>query len=439
VQLVIARFVTDRALRRRVEQGGSSCLAGLRFHGIDLTRTEIAAFISVGPGVWASVVKQIDLGLNRRCTVDADACVSVTLTMLQQRVLRGVCDGLRNKDIAARLGLSESTVKAVLQQLFRKLSVRRRVQPGRLALDESPADRPYAVQGTSPQEDKRELRRDSAHGATAVAASTHVNLDRTLTFTLRAAFVQVLAAKAALTLARDNLTFYAQVLMISQQRFQAGDIAQVDLNRLQLQRVQFESAIETADVNLRTAKIQLPALLNDRAPVDQSDVTAPFDFADALPALDDLRRQAQAIRPDLRAAQQGVEAATITHRLAIANGSTGPTFTVDTGCHNLRTLDIMRSERLVDTARAQVLRDVDTAYATLVSSINLLRPYRDRYLAQSTQVRTSSRSPISAAARRCWTFFRPNKTTGPFSSTTSRSLRRTWRPPRNLTRRSGRR
>jgi cobalt-zinc-cadmium efflux system outer membrane protein len=269
---------------------------------------------------------------------------------------------------------------------------------------------------------KRELRRDAARGATAVAASTHVNLDRTLVFTLRSAFVQVLAAKAALALARDNLTFFDQVLTISQSRFQAGDIAQVDLNRLQLQRVQFESAIETADVNVRTAKIQLLALLSDRTPIDRFDVTGPFNFGEALPTIDDMRRQALDTRPDLRAALQAIDQATVAHRLAIANGSTDPTFAFDTGYpsisqawqsyapplrqyagvsvgiplrifdrnqgEKLRTeLDIAREARLADATRAQVFSDVDSAYATLVSAINLLRPYRDRYLALSTQVR----------------------------------------------------
>ena len=272
------------------------------------------------------------------------------------------------------------------------------------------------------REHKRELRRDTAQGATAVAASTHVNLDRTLAFMLRSAFVQVLTAKAALAFARENLTFYDQVLTISQQRFQAGDIAQVDLNRLQLQRVQFESAIETADVNVRTAKIQLLALLNDSTPLEQFDVTGPFDFVEGLPALDDLRRLALDARPDLRAALEGVAAANINHRLAIADGSTDPTFSLDAGFpsisqvwqsyapplrqfagvsvgipirifdrnqgEKLRTLlDVTKNQRQVDATRVQVTSDVNTAYTTLVSTINLLRPYRDRYLAQSTQVR----------------------------------------------------
>jgi cobalt-zinc-cadmium efflux system outer membrane protein len=269
---------------------------------------------------------------------------------------------------------------------------------------------------------KRDLRRDSARGATAVAASAHGNLDRTLIFTLRSAFVQVLAAKAALTLARDNLAFYDQVLTISQRRFQAGDIAQVDLDRLQLQRVQLESAVETADVNVRTAKIQLLALIDERTPLDQFDVSGPFAFTETVPTLDALHQRAIEARPDLRSAIQAIDQATVTHRLAIANGTADPVFTVDGGFpsisqawqsyapplrqyfgvsvgfplrifdqnqgEKLRTqLDITRNERLAAATRAQVMSDVDSGYATLVSAINLLRPYRDRYLAQSVQVR----------------------------------------------------
>jgi outer membrane protein, heavy metal efflux system len=269
---------------------------------------------------------------------------------------------------------------------------------------------------------KRELRRDSAQEATTIASSSHVNLDRTLVFTLRGAFVQVLTAKAALALARDNLTFYDRVLEISRGRLQSGDIAQIDMDRLDLQRVQLESAVETANVNLRTAKIQLLMLLDDRTPVDQFDVAGPFDFVEAVPALDDLRRQALDARPDLRAALQAVDKANVDHRLAVANGSTDPTISVDAAFpsisqvyqsfqpplrqyvgtslsvplrifdrnqgEKLRTqLDITRTERLTEAARAQVFSDVDSAHATLVSTVNLLRPYKDHYLAQATRVR----------------------------------------------------
>src|SRR5262249_51500360 len=54
----------------------------------------------------------------------------------------------------------------------------------------------------------------------------------------------------------------------------------------------------------------------------------------------------------------------------------------------LRTeLDITRTERLADAARLQVVGDVDTAYAIVMSAVTLLQPYKDRYLAQATRVR----------------------------------------------------
>ena len=57
------------------------------------------------------------------------------LTEREREVLRGVFDGLANKEIAARLQVSESAVKAVLQQLFRKTGVRTRGQLVRVALE----------------------------------------------------------------------------------------------------------------------------------------------------------------------------------------------------------------------------------------------------------------------------------------------------------------
>src|SRR6202035_4826702 len=235
-------------------------------------------------------------------------------------------------------------------------------------------------------------------------------------------FVQVLTSKAALALAQDNLKFYDQVLTISQDRLRTGDIAQIDLDRLELLRVQLEAAEQTADVNLRTAKIQLLTLLNDRTPIDQFDVAGPFDFADVTPALVDLRQMALDRRPDLRVALQALDKAETDHRLAIANGSVDPVFTVHTGFpafsdiyqsytvplfqytglnislplrifdrnqgEKLRTqLDITRNQRLTDAARAQVFSDVDSAYATVTSTVTLLQPYKATYLDQATRVR----------------------------------------------------
>jgi len=259
---------------------------------------------------------------------------------------------------------------------------------------------------------KRELRLESARKATGIAVSQLADQERNLLFNLRNSFVQALQAKAILAVARDNLAYYDRLLAVNNDRFKAGDIAQVDLDRLELQRVQFESDVQTAETNVRTAKIQLLMLLNDRTPVEQFDVTGPFDFADTLLTLEELRNTALANRPDLQAALQAVEKARADYRLAVANGSTDPTFGVDLGRNppipayigfsvniplkifdrnqgeKARTqLDIRRNQRLQEATQAQVFSDVDSAWATLNSNRALLRPYKAKYLQLADRVR----------------------------------------------------
>jgi len=63
--------------------------------------------------------------------------VSPLLTQREQQVLRGIFEGLTNKEIGARLGVSDGAVKATLQQLFQKTGVRTRSQLVRIALEGS--------------------------------------------------------------------------------------------------------------------------------------------------------------------------------------------------------------------------------------------------------------------------------------------------------------
>ena len=181
------------------------------------------------------------------------------------------------------------------------------------------------------REHKRELRRDSARGATAIASSTLDDQDRNLLFNLRSAFVSILHAKEIRQLAQDNLAYYDRVLEVNRTRQQAGDISEVDLGRLELQRVQYESDLQNAEVSLRTAKIQLLSLLNDRTPIEQFDVNGKFDFSEQMMPLEEFRTAALEARPDLKAALQAVDKSQTDHRLAIANGSVDPTFGVDFG------------------------------------------------------------------------------------------------------------
>jgi cobalt-zinc-cadmium efflux system outer membrane protein len=128
--------------------------------------------------------------------------------------------------------------------------------------------------------------------------------------------------------------------------------------------------------------------------------------------MEEFRRMALEARPDLKAAVQAVDKAQTDHKLAVANGSTDPTFAMDLGRNppipayigfsmtiplrlfdknqgeKARTeLDVRRSQRLRDAAEAQVFSDVDSAHATLNNNLTLLRSYKARYLQRAVSVR----------------------------------------------------
>jgi outer membrane protein, heavy metal efflux system len=265
------------------------------------------------------------------------------------------------------------------------------------------------------REHKRELRLASAQKATAISIAAQSDLERSLMFGLRDAFVRALLAKAVRQVARDNLDYYDKEITIARDRLKSGDISQVDFQRVELQRVQFESDLATAEVNLRTAKIDLLTLLQDHTPVDQFDVSETFDFDEPVTTLEALRTIAVDSRPDLKEAEQSLEKARTDHQLAIANGSVDPTFSVDVSHQpaplntyvgasisfplrifdrnqgeKLHTsLDIGRNEKLRDTAQLAALHDVDSAYATLESTLKLLRPYKTKYLKEAQDIRST--------------------------------------------------
>jgi cobalt-zinc-cadmium efflux system outer membrane protein len=229
--------------------------------------------------------------------------------------------------------------------------------------------------------------------------------------------VQTLEAKAVLELAKADLVYYDHIIAISQERFKAGDLAQIDLDRIELLRVQYESEIQTAMVNLRTAKIALEQLLNDHTPLEQFDVMGRFDFQSNLMPVNEVEQAALDARPDLRAATESLAQAKTNHQLAVANGSTDPTFSAwytynpsfanpdghqtlglsvqvplrifdrNQGEKQRTQIDIERNQNLTDVARAQVFSDVDSAYEQVRSNVALLVPYRDKYKDQATRVR----------------------------------------------------
>jgi outer membrane protein, heavy metal efflux system len=264
---------------------------------------------------------------------------------------------------------------------------------------------------------KRELRQESAKEGTEIAVSLHSDLYRNLLFNLRVAFIGVLEAKAVLDLTKQELDYYDRIIEISQSKYQTGAMAQIDLDRVELQRVQYESDWQAAEVSLQTAKLLLLQLLDDKTPVEEFDVQGPFDVSDQLKPLVDFRQLAVDNRPDLKAAIESIEQAKTNYKLAVSNGSTDPTFSGwysynpsfnnpndqqtlglsisvplrifdrNQGEKKRTQLDIGRNQQVEDATRAQMFNDVDSAYTQVKSNMILLKPYKEKYLAQALRVR----------------------------------------------------
>jgi cobalt-zinc-cadmium efflux system outer membrane protein len=278
--------------------------------------------------------------------------------------------------------------------------------------------RPFTTAQTTPvvselieRRNKRQIRVESAQLATSIATTDQADLERQLTFNLRDAFVRTLQSKSVLELAEENMRYYDRTIEVNRRRFESGDLSRADFERIELQRAQYEADVETARVNLRTAKIDLLALMNDRTPVDAFDIAGDFDFKETILLPNELHRAAIEARGDIRSAQTAIEKAKVDNRLAWANGSWDPNVGMEYGLigsdhtigfdlnipirifdknqgEKLRTsLEIKRSEQSRENVVVNAFRDIDAAYASVENVRKLLRPYRDRYLPEAERVR----------------------------------------------------
>jgi DNA-binding NarL/FixJ family response regulator len=128
--LMVTAGMPNTTILRVLEQGAS---------GIFLKQAPPAELVEViykimSGQIWldSRAVKPLIDGVNRRAE---EQRVHPSLSARELAVVRAVCEGLSNKQIAAELQLSEGVVKGALQQLFAKTGVRTRSQLVRLALE----------------------------------------------------------------------------------------------------------------------------------------------------------------------------------------------------------------------------------------------------------------------------------------------------------------
>ncbi len=258
---------------------------------------------------------------------------------------------------------------------------------------------------------KRDLRITAARGNTAVAFSQSGDQQRLVEFNVRSAFTRMIVAKLALAISAQNLADYRRTVELQKVRLDAGDVDRTDFDRVELQLVNFEQDETNATLTLTQASQQLQTLLGYARPSDSFDITGTLDLPALPQTLAELETAAVASRPDLRAAEQQVQANEAATRLAIANGKADPTlggeyehsgrantfganlnlpirlFDRNQGEKERTRLEAQSSRSLLQAQRNQVVSDVDQAYAAYQAASTQAKRYQDKYLAEAAHVR----------------------------------------------------
>lgn len=258
---------------------------------------------------------------------------------------------------------------------------------------------------------KRARRVDSARAATRVSEFEVAEVRRQVVTQVKRAFSDVLVAQATLALAQDNLRSLDEVERIQRFRAERGDISELELTRIQVQRFAFERDAADAVQAIRTAKISLRALTAAESLPADFEVVGELQFRDRPLDRDELYRLTMANRPDVRAAEAAREKARADVNLARANAwwdvtpqveyrRIGPDSTIGIGVSMpLRLFDrnqgeiartraeVGRSDALSQASALAALADVDTALAAVVTSREKVVLLRDTYLPKAQRAR----------------------------------------------------
>lgn len=261
---------------------------------------------------------------------------------------------------------------------------------------------------------KRQNRLKAAKDATAVTRSTVLDNERTLAFQVGQLFYNVLLAESTLDLANADLKSFQETLNISEFQYKAGGMSQNDFLQVKLQLAQFQTSVEQATLSRAQALSDLRVQLGEESVPAEYDVAGPFEYQPLTVRIEDLQAKALANRPDLRAAQLGINAAQSQYGLAKANGKQD--VTVSTNYSHVNAIssvtwsvsvplpifdrnqgNIAQTRIAITQAReqqlqvqGQVLADVRDAYLGVESNGRVVQLYRSGVLDDAKQSRDIS-------------------------------------------------
>lgn len=147
---------------------------------------------------------------------------------------------------------------------------------------------------------KRGYRIESAGFGTQSAEAAFEDAVRQLGFTVKDTYYRIQLALRRLALAEENRDRFSRILDINTIRFKKGYIAEVDLIRIRLQMVDFQSQVIQSLQEAESARGELRQLLR-LSPKTQLELTTDLDYRRVDPDIGKLRLAAMEMRPDIRA------------------------------------------------------------------------------------------------------------------------------------------
>ena len=332
------------------------------------------------------------------------------------------CPSSISVDEAVDLALKESTMLRAKRQEYRATQaneITAGLRPNPVAsyvaeqLGNRNVDPQHTVTLGQPIElgGKRQRRLDSARAASQVTAAELDDLRRQVVAQVKKAFTDLLVADAILNLTAASLRSLDEVERLQRIRAEKGDISELELTRLQLQRFAFERDLVDARQATVAARIALGlAMGRDTVPPDVV-IVGELTRPDGLPDAEDLRRRALDARPDLKAAEAARIRARADRELARANAwwdvtpqleyqriGSDNTFGIGVSVP-IRVFDrhqgeVARTRAEIERAEAnreatlqRVLAEVDTALNQVTSALDTLKLLNEVYLPKAQRAR----------------------------------------------------
>jgi cobalt-zinc-cadmium efflux system outer membrane protein len=173
----------------------------------------------------------------------------------------------------------------------------------------------YGVTQTFELGGKRGKRIDVANANADLARGQFEQVVWQLTNDLKRKYYTVLLNQSLLNLARENQKTFDEVLKDSSELVRVGEIAGLDLTRLEVEKLKFDTDVANSERDYEVALRDLRFTLGGDYRAMEIAVTGDLDYQPYNFSFTDLREKSLAARPDLKAAQLSERSADASIRL----------------------------------------------------------------------------------------------------------------------------